>query len=457
MPTIPIQDAILLAAGEGRKFWPFNEVRNKCAIPVGNVPNIRRIAEALVRHGVSRIAVVIGANAASVRHALAGLEEKVRFVEGHKGAGTAGAALLGIRALGAERFLIVSGDLCFHDDDLKSVLGAGSREAAALVDPMQVGEGSLWTGCEPKDGALASITGHESGARFRLLGLLAADRSIEPVLEANPGFLSRVPVGGMPPLEPDLAQSVADWGRPVQAILATRQVTDLDKPWHILDANRLAVEWEMEALAGDDIHPTARIDDSAEIGGPVRLGPQARIGARAVVRGGALLGENAQVVNGPIIEGPCVVGCGARVSDYSLAGSHTVIGPRCVLGHGAEISGVMLEGAYLWHYCEIYGVVGRSVDIGAATVCGTLRFDDGPAEHRVLGRRERPASGANATYFGDFSRTGVNVITMPGAKIGCYSCVGAGVVVYDDVPSRTLLLLKQETVSRPWGPERYGW
>jgi bifunctional UDP-N-acetylglucosamine pyrophosphorylase/glucosamine-1-phosphate N-acetyltransferase len=121
------------------------------------------------------------------------------------------------------------------------------------------------------------------------------------------------------------------------------------------------------------------------------------------------------------------------------------------------MDGTMLDGSYLYHYCEISGLVGLSVDIGAATVCGTLRFDDGPAEHRVRGRRERPLIEANATYYGDYSRTGVNVITMPGAKIGAYACVGAGIVVYEDVPERTLTLLKQETVQRPWGPERYGW
>jgi bifunctional UDP-N-acetylglucosamine pyrophosphorylase/glucosamine-1-phosphate N-acetyltransferase len=54
-------------------------------------------------------------------------------------------------------------------------------------------------------------------------------------------------------------------------------------------------------------------------------------------------------------------------------------------------------------------------------------------------------------------RTGVNVITQPGVKIGAYSCVGPGIVVYTDVPSRKLLLLKQEIVERDWGPERYGW
>jgi bifunctional UDP-N-acetylglucosamine pyrophosphorylase/glucosamine-1-phosphate N-acetyltransferase len=117
----------------------------------------------------------------------------------------------------------------------------------------------------------------------------------------------------------------------------------------------------------------------------------------------------------------------------------------------------MFDGAYLYHYCEIAGVVGQSVDIGAATVCGTLRFDDAETIHRIKGRREFPAHGADSTYFGDFSRTGVNVITQPGVKIGAYTCIGAGVVVYEDVPSRKLILLKQELVEKDWGPERYGW
>jgi UDP-N-acetylglucosamine diphosphorylase / glucose-1-phosphate thymidylyltransferase / UDP-N-acetylgalactosamine diphosphorylase / glucosamine-1-phosphate N-acetyltransferase / galactosamine-1-phosphate N-acetyltransferase len=134
-----------------------------------------------------------------------------------------------------------------------------------------------------------------------------------------------------------------------------------------------------------------------------------------------------------------------------------VLGARCVVGHGAEIAGVQFEGSYLWHYCEIYGVVGQAVDIGAATVCGTLRFDDGVARQRVAGRVEIPEWGGNATYFGDFSRTGVNVITQPGVRIGAYACVGAGVVLAEDVPDRTLRILKQETIDRPWGPERYGW
>jgi bifunctional UDP-N-acetylglucosamine pyrophosphorylase/glucosamine-1-phosphate N-acetyltransferase len=97
------------------------------------------------------------------------------------------------------------------------------------------------------------------------------------------------------------------------------------------------------------------------------------------------------------------------------------------------------------------------VDIGAATVCGTLRFDDGDAVHRTLGRCETPHTGANASYLGDYSRTGVNAVLMPGVKVGAYSCVGPGVILDTDLPSRELVLVKQDLLRKPWGPDRYGW
>jgi bifunctional UDP-N-acetylglucosamine pyrophosphorylase/glucosamine-1-phosphate N-acetyltransferase len=115
-----------------------------------------------------------------------------------------------------------------------------------------------------------------------------------------------------------------------------------------------------------------------------------------------------------------------------------------------------MEGAYSYHYGEYWGVVGRNADLGAATVCGTLRFDDQQTIHRVRGRREIPRSGANASYLGDFTRTGVNAILMPGVKVGPYSVVGAGVILNEDVPNNTLVYAKQELVKRPWGPEQYG-
>ena len=46
---------------------------------------------------------------------------------------------------------------------------------------------------------------------------------------------------------------------------------------------------------------------------------------------------------------------------------------------------------------------------------------------------------------------------MPGTKIGSYSVVGPGVILNEDVPSKTMIMAKQELVKKTWGPEKYGW
>jgi bifunctional UDP-N-acetylglucosamine pyrophosphorylase/glucosamine-1-phosphate N-acetyltransferase len=163
------------------------------------------------------------------------------------------------------------------------------------------------------------------------------------------------------------------------------------------------------------------------------------------------------VINGAILDGPTVIGKNTIVQNYCQIGSHTTLGNRSHYGHGAEFSGVALDTVYCYHYMEIWGVVGQAVDFGAATVCGNLRFDDQDTTWRIKGRPETPTHAANAAYFGDFCRTGVNAIIMPGRRIGVYSVVGPGVLLYDDLPDRTMVTAKQELVTRPWGPERYGW
>ncbi|MCC6728948.1 MAG: NTP transferase domain-containing protein [Chthonomonadales bacterium] len=452
--------AVVLAGGAGTRMWPFADVRSKCAMPVANIPNVRRIADALGASEIGRIAVVVGPHAGSVRHALYGWPGEVRFVPQPPGGGTAGAALAGIEALdGSDDLLVVYGDTVTTGANLRAVGAAieSGADAAVLCDPMPAGDGGLWYAAETDGAVLRRIVGHDADARVRACGVVAVRRGFARCLEANPGRMLAVPVGGMPPSEPDLTQSLNDCGGALAAVAAADFVVDMDKPWHVLEANQRMGAHLTGRLEADDVHPSARVHDGAEIDGHLVVGEGSVVGRRVVVNGNAIVGRGTRVVNGAILHGANVIGDRCRIRDYCLLGERAIVGNDCIVGHGAELDGVMFDGAYLYHYCEISGVVGASVDIGAATVCGTLRFDDGLAEHRVARRRERPALGANATYFGDHSRTGVNAVTMPGARIGAYACLGAGVVLTGDLPSRTLLLLKQETVQRPWGPERYGW
>ncbi len=459
-----MKSAILLCAGAGARFWPYNEVRNKTAIPVMNRPNVRRLAESLIECGIERLVVVVGAYEASVRSALAGLSVPVAFIRQNPPTGTANAVLSALPLIGEEPFLVAYGDIATPPDTLRALIQTAQSTGAIATTVLQPylpeHDPRDWIGGVVRNGRLVHVEGHSADTTHRLGGLYAFTPHVIEALNAHPGLMTSVPVGGMPPYEAELAQVLPillEQGHDIPFVEPHAFLVDIDKPWHIWEANVRWLNWSTSQLTKSHIGKEVQIDDSAEIHGHLWVEEGAVIGKRVVIGGNAFIGKETRLLNGAILQGTTAIGERSRISDYCLVSGHTVVGNGCIVGHDAEMDGVMLDGSFLFHYCEIMGVVGQKVDIGAATVCGTLRFDDGDTLHTVRGRRERPEFGANGTYFGDFSRTGVNVITMPGVKIGSYSCVGAGIVVYEDIPSRKLVLLKQELVYRDWGPERYGW
>ncbi len=456
-----MKNAIVLAAGLGRKVWPYGEFRQKCTIPVANKPIIRRIVENLVEIGIDQIIVVVGHYAQQVRGAISDIPN-VKFLTQHSLDGTADAVLTALKTLNDENFLIIYGDTVTTSENYRNLLKefkSQNAEAAALIQPLNDEDASNWLCAKTQNGSLSGIDGHPRGGSHRLCGIYAFKATAKPYLLRNPGIVTQVPVGGMPPPESEVAQSfqiMIDDGIEVLAVETTDFFVDVDKPWHVLEANRRLVDYLTKQVDVNHIAAGAKVSDAAEISGHVILGENTVIGPRVVVNGTLIAGANNNITNGAILNGNIYIGEHCRISDYcDIQGS--AIGNRCIVGHGAEMSGVMFDKVYLYHYCEMSGVFGCATDIGAATVCGTLRFDDRDTPIQVEGRYEIPAYGANATYMGDYCRTGVNAIIMPGRRIGSYSVVGPGVILYEDVPSKTMVMAKQELITKPWGPDRYGW
>src|SRR5262245_37526233 len=105
-----LNTAVILAAGSGSKFWPYNVVRQKATFPIANVPAIRRPVSALRRVGISRLVVVVGVGEPSVRAALRGCSESLVYVRQPQPAGTADAVLCAAEHLEGN-FLVVAGDV----------------------------------------------------------------------------------------------------------------------------------------------------------------------------------------------------------------------------------------------------------------------------------------------------------------------------------------------------------
>ena len=441
--------------------WPYDEVRPKAALPILNKPLIGRLIDDLGAAGVRHFIVVVGHGAQRVRHALSG-RDGIVFVSQDQPNGTAEAVLLAMPHVDGESFLVVYGDIVLDIADVKALIAAfqsGAVPLAALVRPLGAEDSRDWLCASVAGGAIVAVEGHPRSGQTRLCGVYAMHQQAARYVVDNPGLMS-VQIGGMPPVEAELAASVQmmiEGGIEVPAVEASGLFVDLDKPWHILEANEASIAAAANEMSGVQAADGATISDAADIRGPVVLSAGASIGSRTVVEGPLWVGAGTTIENGPMLGRGVVLGPHCRVANYCQIGDGSVIGPHNVVDHCAEVSGVTMDRVYLTHYLEFWGVIGSASDLGAATVCGNLRFDDGQTAHRVLGRREVPRRGANAVYIGDYCRTGVNAILMPGVKVGPYSCIGPGVIAQGDVPARSLLLLKQEVVRMDWGPERHGW
>ncbi len=461
-----MKSALVLAAGEGRGAWPFCGIRQKCTVPVINVPMVRRLVLDLIALDVAEVVVVIGNRGEAVRACLGDLPQ-VRFVEQRALKGPADAALCGIESLTGEDTLVCYGDIVTTQETLRCFVGQYRKRKAhamLLVAPCPA-EVPHWVSVRvSEDGLVEEVLGHGDRAHPRFAGIAAArTETLKTYLLRNPGMMTCVEIGAMPPLEGDVAQSfglMCEDGIEVHACEAADFVIDVDRAWQIAQANRAAATYATERIESTVLGEGAYIDDGAEIPNDAKfiLGPGARIGKGCHIGGSMILGRNTQVINGAIVGRGVCVADDTFIRDYCVVNDYAVIGSKSLVKHDAEFEGVMFDVVYLYHYCCITALLGNNVDIGAATVCGTLRFDNGTKPQVNKGHKEVPDPRfGDMTIIGDYARTGVNVMFMPGVKVGYYSCVGAGAIVYEDVPERTLLLPKQEHVLKSWGPERYGW
>jgi len=455
--------AYILAAGKGKKIWPYGEIRNKSMIPVATKPVIDYLIEGLEEINVANILIGASMGIGELRKNFRN-NDKVSVID----TGITGGTSATVKKLmdsddspESDGVFVFYGDVLIRPADLirfreNIVRGTPS----VLVTPVAEEDTGSFICCSVENGLLKQIVGHPRGdVTHRFSGFYIPESLNKYIFNCGEIFHD-IEVGMMPPIEENLEIALSDFMKDGGTISLTETedfCLDLDKPWHILQANAAMCRTLTGELTANVLAEGASIDETARISGFVKLGKNSRIGNNVTIKGNVIVGENTIVENGAIFAGNAVVGDNSSLSNYCYIDDDTVVGNKCVINHCAEISGAIMDTVYLYHYMEIYGLLGEGTDIGAATVCGSLRFDDGITIHKIRGRKEFPSNFSEASYIGDFCRTGVNAIIMPGCKMGPYSILGSGVLLEEDLPSRTSIRVKQELIRGSWGPERYGW
>lgn len=453
-----MKTAVILASGAGTKVWPYAEIRSKVMIPVSNKPIVAHSVDTLISLGFDNI-IIVGKPFIEELRSYFRDYRQVTIVEEASVHGTAFSLLCAKDYVKEDSFLALYGDTIITGNDLQA-LAQADGEMTALVERNRGFDGD-YIGCTLTDGGdVEYIIGHSREDTTHHFCGFALPKEIFEALPYNSNRFTCTDVGMMSPIEGYLEMTLADEikrGKGLRALSAKDRVFDIDRPWDILEANREVNSRLCGALTENELGEGATIDDSAHIGGFVRLGKNSHIGKNVLIKGNVIIGDNTEVFNGAILSENVVIGDNCSIRNYCYIDMCSTVGNNCVVSHCAELTGMIMNTVYLYHYMELFGVIGDNVDLGAATVCGSLRFDDFTTLHKVKGRRELSLGYGDATFIGDYCRTGVNTTIMPGTRIGVYSVIGAGVVLNKDVPNNTLIYCEQNLKEKHWGPEKYGW
>ena len=257
-----MRSAVVLAAGAGRSFGRTTSCGRKRHFPS---PMCRRCG---ARSTAWRRSAWTGSRlygAASRPCGALRCAGDVRYVRQPAPAGTADAALCGAAGLD-EDFLVVYGDVVTDPANLRELIRRFEEErplAAALVQPLGNERPQDWLVAHTEGEQLVGVEGHGRGGGYRLCGVYALRTDAVGLLRDNPGVMHSVPWAGCrhPRLAGPVAAGGAGRGAAVLAIEAAA-LRDLDKPWHILEANYQVIEAMRRETEGNDpcvgAHPRRR-------------------------------------------------------------------------------------------------------------------------------------------------------------------------------------------------------
>jgi len=108
----PLEQAVVLAAGQGERLHPLTALRPKVMLPIGNKPILQYVVEALVASSIQEVVIVVGYHREQVQDYFGSGERfgvNIRYATQEHQLGT-GHALLCAREMAQKRFLVLPGD-----------------------------------------------------------------------------------------------------------------------------------------------------------------------------------------------------------------------------------------------------------------------------------------------------------------------------------------------------------
>jgi len=352
--------AVILAAGEGKRVRPLTKSRPKAMIPVANRPIIEYVIDALIKNGIREIIVVVGYRKEQVIRFLNQLDVPIEVVVQEKQLGT-GHALLSAESKIRDNFLLLPGD---NYIDPSSIARIKDIPNAMLVkdhpNPSNFGVVMLHEGY-----VTGIVEKPEHASSFMVsTGIYSLTKEIFSHIREN--------------TLTDAISSLIRSGVKIQGIPAD-DWQDAIFAWDLLKMNRRLLHTLPPAREGI-------INRQAIIQGPVKIGKGTTIGPNTVISGPVVIGNDCTLGPNCCIMPNTSIGSRVKVEPFSYVenaiimddtsiGSHsrifdTVTGERCVLADHTSTwtSPGLMEIEGIAARSEFGAILGDTVTNGPFTV-----------------------------------------------------------------------------------------
>jgi len=411
--------AVILAAGESSRFWPFNNV-HKSLVKIMGKPLIVYTIESLRKSGIKEIILIQGPKK-DVERELANynLGVDIKYVVQTEPKGMGNAVMLAEKLINGPFF--VSHAHKVNVGEYTKLLSDKFKETKANLvllggktdEPWLYGMVKL-----DKDRVLEITEKPEKGKEpsdIMIFGTYFLPQDFfnyyRQVSEHQYAFEDAL----------DLFAKKND----TRIVMTSEKPSAFKFPWHLFDMRKYLFNKYLKKSIGKN----ANIAKSAEIIGVVVIGDNVSVMEKAVIKGPCYIGNNVLIGNNVVLRG------GVNIED------------NCTIGANMEIKNSLIMQGSTTHSGFIGdSVIGEDCKIAAQFCTGNVRFDRGIIKTVVKEAGVETGLKYLGTFVGRGSNMGIKASTMPGIIIGKNVIIGPSAAVMKNVPDDTKYYTKFQEI-----------
>lgn len=398
-----MKQAVILAAGEGKRLRPFTVNKPKTMLTIAGKPTLQYTIESLAHNGIRDIILVVGYRREHIFDYMGSGEQfdvEIKYIKQERQLGTAD-ALIQAKTVVDNVFMVLPGDKLIEADTISQFINA--EPEAMLVKKIEnpvrrsvvtVDDGVVKEAMRSERRTIT--TNREPGIFMVNTGIYVFTKEI---FNFTDGELSL----------PIVLNKMLEKGKKINALETKGTWLDITYPWDILNLNSTVLRDTKGSVGGV-------IEDNVSIKGVVSIGENTIIRTNTCIFGPAVIGRGCDIGPNVCIMPSTSIGDNVKISPFtqienSVIGNDVSIGPASVIKDSVIDKGCVIEG----HFAAI----------------------SGEAEVKIDGEYFTINSG---TMIGDGCRLGSHIVTQPGTIIGNYAQIKSLNNISGNLPDRSLVI-----------------